>query len=252
MKAALESVQTAPRRPVISRPAPDKQALQSALRSALQSIDTPAGAPAAPGAAAAGAAAPRRARLLIAAGLVVAALLLGGAAAWFAADFLPDEAAPVVAAVDTTRPRLRVGDADRAPATQAMNALKGLQSVSRVDVPFRVYFNRVALARSDADRAIQAIRDPEVRAPLFQALALHGLAAAAWKTRTLDERDRWEAVASDPGVELCGPVKRLLAVPDEPAGMARGQWRGMTVAASIPLLWDCAAERLAAVEQALK
>jgi hypothetical protein len=34
--------------------------------------------------------------------------------------------------------------------------------------------------------------------------------------------------------------------------MSRAQWRGMALAASIPLLWDCAGERLADLDRMLR
>jgi hypothetical protein len=96
------------------------------------------------------------------------------------------------------------------------------------------------------------VKDADVRRALREALALHVLAAGAWRAKMLNERGAWEVVGDDPGADACQPVRRVLAVSDEPPGMTRSQWRGIALSAAIPLLWDCAAERIAEVERALR
>jgi hypothetical protein len=95
------------------------------------------------------------------------------------------------------------------------------------------------------------VKDTATRTAVTEALSLHLLAANAWRAKTLNERERWETIGDDPLAELCAGTKRLLTVSEDPANMSRAHWRGVTLAASVPLLWDCAAERLAALERGL-
>lgn len=259
MKRALEEVGTA--KPGKRRDAPDTGTLKDALRTALDEYDTENRQRGGPGVVLrtaipvdlGPAPAPRRSRsrLAVAAALAVVVLLSAGIGVWYTMQ--RRSASGAVSAAAPSKPvKPRLPAEERAPVTQAMSALRELQGVTRVDVPFRVYVNRVAFAKSDVDRYLQSIKDLEARSTIQEVLAIHALAAAAWRAKTINERERWEAVGDDPSVELCPPAKRLLAVGEDPQTMTRSQWRGFALAAAIPILWDCAAERVAEADKSFR
>jgi hypothetical protein len=179
-------------------------------------------------------------------------ILAAGFGAWQYGKRLTSSPTPIApnGAPSSARPPL--GDPERAAVTGALTALRELQAVSRVEIPSRIYLSRVAFTKTDIERNLAGVTDPDLRTALTEALALHLLAADAWKAKTLNERGKWEAVGGDAGVEPCPAAKRVVAVADEPPGMSRAQWRGVALAAAIPLLWDCAANRLAELDRALK
>lgn len=260
MKAALEAIEEpSPGKP---RRIPDKQTLEAALRSALEAFDATGDQGRAPGPRAG----TRRARLIglakpvepprrgltVGLAILIASLLvITTAALWYG---IRARSQPVTAVASAPRPpsRPRLPDVERTSVTQAMAALRELQGMSRVDVPYRVYFNRVSFAKADVDRYVQSVRDLDIRSALQGTLAVHVLAATAWRAKTLNERDKWEVIGDDPAVELCPAARRVLSVSDEPPNMSRAQWRGIALAATIPLLWDCTAERMAEIEKSIR
>lgn len=259
MKRALEEV-SAPKPGRKRDQPPDKVSLEKALRTALDEYDTETRKLGAPGAPRRRVVAvdlglpaetppprPRR-RLTVAGALVIAALLGGVAGLWYATH--SRSGTGVVIASAPAKPRLPQDD--RTSLIQAMSVLRELQGMSRPDVPYRVYVSRVSFTKADVDRYTQTVKDVEFRGAVQEVLALHALATAAWRAKTLNERERWEAVGDDPTVELCPPAKRLLAVGDEPQGMSRAHWRGIALAAAIPVIWDCAAERIAEADKNLR
>lgn len=235
---------------------PDKHALQNALQATLSALE--AERKTAPRGGRPGAVpeytrpAPRRRRRLSIVGAIGIALALAaavGAGYGLRAigQIQPDAETPAPRAA----PRMRIADNERAAVSQTVAVLRELQSISRPDVRYRFYFDRVAFAKGDVERHLMNVRDAELRRALDETVALHVLAANAWRAKTLNERDKWEAVGDDPSSELCPQARRVLAVSDEPANMSRAQWRGHALAAAVPLLWDCAGERLAEVERGL-
>ena len=232
MKLALESLDApAPKRPPRPRPA---RPVPQALKSAPGAVDVT----------------PARSRLSLARALLIAGLLIIVAGGWSLARSNRKPEGPFVTARAVALPIL--GAAERASVSQTLGALHDLQSVSRIDVPHRVYATRIAFAKTDLDRHLGGVNDPDLLSALRGTFALHRLAARAWEAKTFNAREQWEAVGDDPAVELCPAVKRLLAIADEPAGMSRSAWRGITIAAAIPLLWDCAADRFAGLDRAVR
>lgn len=237
---------------------PDKQALQDALKATLEAFDAPPQTPTATGrpqrasggsAGVAVAPARRGPTIAIAVSITVAVAALG-AAGWFA---LRARQPIVRAEAPAARaPRLHAPEGDRTAVTQAFTALRDLQAFSKPDVQFRMYFNRVAFVKADVDRTLQSAKDSDVKTSLREAMALHTLAAAAWRAKTLGEVSKWEALGDDPTVELCPAAKRMVSIDDPPPNMTRPQWRGIELASGVPVLWDCAANRITDVERALK
>lgn len=194
---------------------------------------------------------PPRPTLTLGRVIAIVAVLLVVGAGWYTIQARARRQAEEATAAARASAR-RIAEADRAPVSDVITILKDLQSVSRVDVPYRVYFNRVSFAKTDIDRHLAAVKDAELKGALVTTLGMHLLAANAWKAKTLNERDKWEAVGDDPVAELCAGTRRVLGISDEPPGLSRSAWRGMAIAAAIPLLWDCASDRVAEVERSLK
>jgi hypothetical protein len=254
--------------PAGMRPPPDRQTLQDALRATMEALETeraqerpkppratsrpvvaPSPASAAEPSARMQPAERRRSLSMLAA--IVAVSLLGIVAVWYGTR-APGEADRVSTATGPVPARPKLAESERLAITQVLGVLRELQSISTVDVPYRVYFNRFSFARAEADRYLADVRDVDARAALGDAVALHSLAASAWRAKTLNERDKWETVGQDPAADHCAATRRVLGIADEPANMSRAQWRGMALAASIPFLWDCAGERLAEIDRMLR
>jgi hypothetical protein len=244
---AEASAKTAPR-PVASKPGerPDKVQLQDALLATLSALEAERSVTGEKGKASR----PRR-KLSVAGALVICLLLLAAVGVGYGLSVLGQRPAEVTATPSRPVARLRVAENERASVTQALSALRDLQSVSRADIPYRQYFSRVSFAKNDVVTALSSVKDLDLKNALGEALTLHVYAAAAWQAKTLNEREKWETIGDDPAAEICPGTKRLLTVSEEPANMSRAQWRGIAIAAGLPLLWDCAAERLADIERGL-
>jgi hypothetical protein len=221
---------------------PDKLALQDALRATLSAIEAERSAPA-----------PRRRRqpLSVTGAVVISLLLAGAVAGGYALRAVGQQAVTIEPAMVRPQPRMRVTDNERASVTQAVSVLRDLQTVSRADVPYRVYWSRVSFAKGDVEKALEGVRDVDLRNALGEVLTLHLYAATAWRAKTQNEKDTWETVGNDPAAEICPGMKRLLTVSEDAGSLSRAHWRGLTVAAGVPLLWDCTEERLAEVERGL-
>jgi hypothetical protein len=155
----------------------------------------------------------------------------------------PSPVTSTAASVAPSRP-LELTDDERAALEAALTVTEELDRIVAAGVPFRAYFNHASSAHAEAGRHLDEVKDGEPKQLLQQALGLHRLAAGAWRARTVNEHDAWEQIGRDPAAQLCATVRRVLGSGDEPAGMSRAQWRGMVIAATIPLVWDCAAERV--------
>jgi hypothetical protein len=156
----------------------------------------------------------------------------------------------VAASVPASRP-LDLTDDERSALDAAVSLAEDLDRTAAAGVAFRAYFNRVSSAHAEASRHLDDVKAGELKQLVGQALLLHRLAASAWRARTLNETEAWERIGGDPAAELCAPVRRVLDSGDDPPRMSRGQWRGLAIAATIPLVWDCAAERVSRVRRML-
>ena len=87
------------------------------------------------------------------------------------------------------------------------------------------------------------------RTQVREVLDVHRLAVGAWQARTVNDKDEWERVGQDPDIDLCAPVKRAADAASGARSASRAQARGAAVAASLPQLWACAAEKVAALDR---
>ncbi|MBI2207246.1 MAG: hypothetical protein HYU41_25735 [Candidatus Rokubacteria bacterium] len=237
------------------RQTPGKESLQNALRATLSALEAerkaapPGSRPLLGTPLRASPPARRKKKLSVKGALGIVVLLAAAVGAGYGLRELGQPPAETIVA--RPAPRVRIAANERAAVGQVMAVLRDVQSVSRTDVSYRVYFNRVSFAKGDVERSLANVKEADLRAALNDAMSVHVFAANVWRAKTLNEREKWEAVGEDPSVELCPGAKRILAIGDEPANMSRAQWRGIALAAGLPLLWDCAAERLAEVERGL-
>jgi hypothetical protein len=135
----------------------------------------------------------------------------------------------------------------RPPLAEIARALRELQIVSTPSASLNDYAARVAATRVDVERLLPSAPEP-ARAQVQDVLDMHRLAVAAWRARSVDDRDEWARLGRDPAVELCPSVKRAADAAAAPTPPARARARGAAVAASLTPLWECAAEKLAALE----
>jgi hypothetical protein len=169
-----------------------------------------------------------------------------GAAAAYLLLFAHGEppAAPVrsSASARTTEPQ-------RTALAGATRVLRELHTVATSTTSLSVYSAQAGAAKAEVDYFLATDAAPAHRASAREALALHRLAVAAWRARSLGPKASWETLALDPSLDLCRPLKSVfdLAIrsesPEAPPADATAQ--------ALPLLWECANERIVALEQAL-
>ncbi len=145
----------------------------------------------------------------------------------------------------------RLSEAERRAESEALQALKALQSVTTAGVNYNEYSHRVLDAKIQVDRYIQGDGgDPEVKAEMRVTMAFYVLASDAWnwKIRKIDAG----RLSEDPVIELCPQLKRR--VDDSRQSEYRGlrEEREVAMWGGFPLLWECASERITEIDHALK
>jgi hypothetical protein len=145
----------------------------------------------------------------------------------------------------------RADDPQRAVLESVVGSLRELHAVATSTTSVSVYSARVTDARAEAERFLAASPPGSARTGVREALDLHLLAVSAWRAKSLDQREAWEAVGLDPTIDLCSPLRLVADFAVQAEKISRAQTRGAAVASALPLLWDCASERIAALEQGL-
>jgi hypothetical protein len=135
------------------------------------------------------------------------------------------------------------------PALETIvRSLRELQSSITPSVSLNDYASRVASTRVDVERLATSAPEP-ARAQVREVLDVHRLAVGAWRARTVNDKDEWERIGQDPDIDLCASVKRAADAASGSRGVSRARARGAAVAASLPQLWACAAEKVAALDR---
>jgi hypothetical protein len=129
-----------------------------------------------------------------------------------------------------------------------VRSLRELHSSITPSVSLNDYASRVAATRADVERLVTSAPEP-ARAQVRDVLDVHRLAVGAWRARTVNDRDEWGRIGRDPDIDLCASVKRAADAASGPRSASRAQARGAAVAASLPQLWACAAEKVAALDR---
>jgi hypothetical protein len=248
MRDALIETQAAAQKPAAPRPpaappaprertSPAKLNLDSTIRTALtQQSELAAAGTARP--------APRTRRTWL---VLLAVAALGVSAAIYFGLGTEAPSGPPAAEAPLARP---LDQQQRAALEETLKSLRQLQAASSAGTTLSVYSSRVIFAKSDVERLMGGAPPGPARDRVREVLDLHMLAAAAWRARSIDQKDAWEAVGQDPAVDLCPSVKRVVDFAAQPENVSRAQSRGAAVASTIPLLWECAGEKLAALDQA--
>jgi hypothetical protein len=192
--------------------------------------------------------------------LVLLLLVAGGAAAVYVTG-VPDVAdllgqrATTPSAPAPSRPPAASPPAAAPPAAAPLPALdtiarslRELQSSTAPGVSLNDYASRVASTRVEVERLADSAPQP-ARAQVHEVLDLHRLAVGAWRGRTVDDKSEWERIGQDPAVDLCPAVKRAVDAASPSRTASRAQARGAAVSASLPQLWECSAEKTAALER---
>jgi hypothetical protein len=135
------------------------------------------------------------------------------------------------------------------PALETIvRSLRELQSSITPSVSLSDYASGVASTRVDVERLVTSAPEP-ARAQVREVLDVHRLAVGAWRARTVNDKDEWERIGQDPDIDLCASVKRAADAASGSRGVSRARARGAAVAASLPQLWACAAEKVAALDR---
>lgn len=187
---------------------------------------------------------PSRGRAVWLAILVIAAL--GGAAVVYLTGATDGLLSPV-----SSGPPPRSGGPSRAPLEGIVTSLRELHTVATSTTSVSVYSTRVTAAQGEAERYLATSAPGATRTRVREVVDLHLLAVSAWRAKSLDQKEAWEAVGLDPSIELCPPLRLMADFATPEATVSRAQTRGTAVASSLPIVWECAQERIAALEQAL-
>jgi len=150
----------------------------------------------------------------------------------------------------------RLSEAERRAASEALQAVKALHSVTTAGVNYNEYLRRVLDAKIQVDRYTQAEGgDEEVKGRMREAMALYVFAKDAWSVRISERSARgYDDLAGRPEVGLCPQLKEdieeWMRRPDR-SGREEAD-RGFKIAYSQPRLWQCASERVAEIDQVLR
>jgi hypothetical protein len=173
-------------------------------------------------------------------------MIAGGAAVYVAETFEPD--APRVARSSDAAPDASASS--EAPTYgNAVMALRRLQAASIPTTSLPTYASRVNAAQAMVGRYMDGEASADAKRSLRAIIDLHVLAVTAWQMRAIDTPRAWEPVSRSATLELCDSVRNAAYIAERP-GQNSAQARGRAVAASIPLLWECAARRLAQLDAA--
>ena len=179
--------------------------------------------------------------------VLVTVVGLGAAGALYVAD-QPDGALPLAG---TTSPGRRSRDPQRAALQTIARSLRDLHAVATSTTSVSVYATRVTGVKDEAEGYLSTAVPAADRTRVREALDIHLLAVRAWRARSLDQKEAWEAVGLDPSIALCPPLRLVADFANPSENVSRAQARGAAVARALPLLWECANERVAALEQTL-
>ena len=180
-------------------------------------------------------------------GVVLLLVMIAGGAAFYVAEtFEPD--APRVARSSDATPDASASS--EAPTYgNAVMALRRLQAASIPTTSLPTYASRVNAAQAMVGRYLDGEAPTDAKRSLRAIIDLHVLAVTAWQMRAIDTPRAWEPVSRSATLELCDSVRNAAYIAERP-GQNSAQARGRAVAASIPLLWECAARRFAQLDAA--
>ena len=197
---------------------------------------------------------PNRSAFVVAA--IVAALVVAGGVWWGvrSRSDAPKSAAPSTAAV--RRPPSPVADETQALA-DSLRVLQNLRGLTQAKVNYMDYAQTALDGRITVDRYVKSPGgNAELKGGMGDALELYIFAASAWNAglrgNQQDEqvaRAAFASMANHPSLPLCSPLRAAHDGVRAEANIPLEVAQGVAVAAGVPIIWACAAERLAEVER---
>jgi hypothetical protein len=174
-------------------------------------------------------------------GVAILVVMVAGGAAFYVAETLEPDA-PAGTPSSTAMPAAAPSEAPT--YGNAVIELRRLQAASIPTTSLPAYEARVNAALAILGRYMEGEAPSDAKRSLRSILDLHLLAITAWRVRAIDTPQAWEPVSRSATLELCESVENAAYIAERP-GLNTAQTRGRAIAASIPLLWECAARRLA-------
>jgi len=139
----------------------------------------------------------------------------------------------------------------QAPATDALDALKGLKSVTEAGVNFRDYSSRVLDAKVKVDKYLaDAPKDDPARPQAETAMRLYVMAMQTWAMKIQRKGTATpigEEILASPELSSCPAMQSLITVVMKEAEKAKdtpARYLGYHLFTSQGVLWKCAAEKL--------
>lgn len=167
---------------------------------------------------------------------------------------------PGTPASTPVEPQIRASES-RA-ATEALQALKALQSVTTTGVAYHDYAGRVVDTKIQVDEYLQGEgADSAVKSRVREAMTLYVLSSSAWNAKLTEGYygfEVFERVGRHPALQLCPEVTPLLAA-SRPAGVRRTPEtkrtpeanKGIHAADNFRALWSCASSKITEAEETL-
>ncbi len=146
----------------------------------------------------------------------------------------------------------------------AVRALRELQAATRGRLTYIEYAPQVTAAKDVVDRYLQEPAEPgsrEARAAIAEAMRYHALAAAAWNAKV--GRGDYTTAGADPIIERCPALKQIVDeayaarastpayLKTTPTSALTAYDDGRAVAAHLPVVWSCAATKIADAERVI-
>ena len=190
------------------------------------------------------------------------ALVLGalGSGMWyFLASHGPRQESVGVAPAPGAPPNLSADE--RKAALEALASLRELRAFVQASPSYQDYAQKTIAAKAPIEKyASLPTANAELQASFAEAINLYNFASIAWTAglkggdvpSPQDAAPIYFSVANDPIIEVCGPLRDARNRSGEesdkiPPPVARG----IAVTQNVPMIWACAAERIAYIERTL-
>jgi hypothetical protein len=139
------------------------------------------------------------------------------------------------------------------PASDALRALKALQSAATAGVTYRDYAPRVTDAKIQVDRYLAGKPAGPERLPISKAMDFYVLASSAWNAKV--SKSGYDEVGGSPLVAECPALAELMRRTDANTSvrtLGQATIRGISISISgVPDIWQCASAQLAEAEKLL-
>jgi hypothetical protein len=144
---------------------------------------------------------------------------------------------------------VRLSADERRTATEALQGLQNLRSVTEAGLNYSEYSRRVLDGKIQVDRYVNASGgNQELKNGMAEALDLYLFAGAAWNAKI---REAYTEVGFDRRIEMCPVVRTFRDAATSGQYISLDEAKGIRVATSVPLIWSCASARVREIEQEL-